>query len=195
MVQWEVRLEGEVKARTCKVRQAKKRCFIVEAMGSLSRFWRMNATSSELCPGDMGKMDMDRSPDESEALNINSLSIHSFVPPTLIILLAARHRARCRDTSLMAGMERQHQMLGAATAGPPPSPPLLCSSPRLSPSYPVPPPPCQFLTIQTFNELFSRFLHRVTSWKRPRNTFWIRVGTGWAHGKGGTTFRNRKVDR
>lgn len=36
-----------------------------------------------------------------------------------------------------------------------PTPTLLFS--QAVPSYPVPTPSCQFLTFQTFNELFSRF--------------------------------------
>lgn len=99
------------------------------------------------------------------------------------------------QNSLDSRTERQNQKLGAAAAGQPADPHRLCFPPRLSPSYPDLPPPHRFLTFQTFNELFSRFPHQLTSWKRPRNTFGIGVGTRWAQVKGGTTFRNREMDR
>lgn len=74
LVQWKMRLEGEVKARTCNVWQAKKLVLYAGGTGQPlkhSRFWRTNVTYSELCPGDMGKTGMDRASDENEALNIN----------------------------------------------------------------------------------------------------------------------------
>lgn len=71
LVQWKIRLKGEVKAEPAVFARLRSWCFMLAAMGSHSRFWRTNVTYSELCPGDMGKTGMDRASDENEALNIN----------------------------------------------------------------------------------------------------------------------------